>query len=101
MEQLWGAGANVQAYDPEAMQEISKVYGNEKKLLLVETKEKALQGADALVICTEWHNFRVPDFDLLESVLKEKVIFDGRNMYDPAIIKEHGMAYIGIGRRSH
>ncbi len=95
MEQLWAAGAIVQAYDPEAMDEISKTYGDEKKLLLMDSKEKALQGADALVICTEWHNFRAPDFDALANELKEKVIFDGRNMYDLE------MTYIGIGRRSH
>lgn len=98
MEQLWDSGAVVQAFDPEAMDEIGKIYGNEPKLTLVDTKEKALEGADALAICTEWHNFRAPDFELIRNQLREKVIFDGRNMYDPAMIKENGLTYISIGR---
>jgi UDPglucose 6-dehydrogenase len=101
MEQLWEAGATVQAFDPEAMEEIKGLYGKEKKLVLVDTKEDALDGADALVICTEWQNFRAPDFDLLRDQLKEKVIFDGRNMYDPLLMKEKGLTYYSIGRSSN
>jgi UDPglucose 6-dehydrogenase len=98
MEQLWEAGANVRAYDPEAMKEIAQIYGRESKLKLVNTKEEALKGADALVICTEWQNFRAPDFDMILERVKEAVIFDGRNMYDPALMKEKGLTYFGIGR---
>jgi UDPglucose 6-dehydrogenase len=100
MEQLWEAGATVRAFDPEAMDEIGKAYGNEAKLTLAATKEEALAGADALVICTEWQNFRAPDFDLIRRQLKDKVIFDGRNMYEPALMKAKGLTYFSIGRRA-
>jgi UDPglucose 6-dehydrogenase len=62
------------------------------------TKEAALQGADALVICTEWQNFRAPDFDLISEKLSSNAVFDGRNMYDPARMKKKGFAYYAIGR---
>jgi UDPglucose 6-dehydrogenase len=100
MEQLWEAGAHVRAFDPEAMDTIAGLYPAESKLTLVKTKEEALDGADALVICTEWQNFRAPDFDLILEKVKGKVIFDGRNMYDPALMKEKGLTYYGIGRPS-
>ena len=100
MEQLWQAGAQVVAFDPEARDAIAKLYPNESKLRLVDTKEAALDGADALVICTEWQNFRAPDFSMIKEKLKDKVIFDGRNMYDPGLMKEKGLAYFGIGRSS-
>jgi len=100
MEQLWAAGAQVRAFDPEAMKEIASLYEGEKKLRLVETKEDALSGADALVICTEWQNFRAPDFEIIRDLVKDKVMFDGRNMYDPALMKEKGLTYYGIGRSS-
>jgi UDPglucose 6-dehydrogenase len=100
MEQLWEAGAHVRAFDPEAMDAIAGLYPAESKLTLVKTKEEALDGADALVICTEWQNFRAPDFDLILEKVKGKVIFDGRNMYDPALMKEKGLTYYGIGRSS-
>ena len=100
MEQLWQAGAQVVAFDPEARDAIAKLYPNESKLRLVDTKEAALDGADALVICTEWQNFRAPDFPMIKEKLKDKVIFDGRNMYDPGLMKEKGLAYFGIGRSS-
>jgi UDPglucose 6-dehydrogenase len=100
MEQLWQAGAQVVAFDPEARDAIAKLYPNESKLRLVDTKEAALDGADALVICTEWQNFRAPDFSMIKERLKDKVIFDGRNMYDPGLMKEKGLAYFGIGRSS-
>jgi len=100
MEQLWQAGAQVVAFDPEARDAIAKLYPNESKLRLVDTKEAALDGADALVICTEWQNFKAPDFPTIKEKLKDKVIFDGRNMYDPGLMKEKGLAYFGIGRSS-
>ena len=98
MESLWNAGAKVQAYDPEAMDECRRIYGERDDLLLVDTKEATLSNADALVICTEWSQFRAPDFDLLASTLKHKVIVDGRNLYDPELLKDKGLAYYGIGR---
>ncbi|PIJ51648.1 UDP-glucose 6-dehydrogenase [Erwinia sp. OLTSP20] len=98
METLWQAGARVQAFDPEAMDEAQRIYGNRDDLKLMGTKEAALQGADALVICTEWKNFRVPDFDVVKSALKEPVIFDGRNLYDPERVSNRGFVYYAIGR---
>ncbi len=98
MESLWKAGAKVQAYDPEAMEECQRIYGVRDDLSLVGTKESALNGADALVVCTEWSQFRAPDFDLIAKTLTHKVIVDGRNLYDPALLKERGFTYYGIGR---
>jgi UDPglucose 6-dehydrogenase len=98
MEALWQAGAFVQAFDPEAMDEAQRVYGHRSDLKLMGTKEAALQGADGLVICTEWQNFRAPDFDVIKNALKEPVIFDGRNLYDPERISKRGFVYYAIGR---
>ncbi len=98
LEALWQAGAIVQAYDPEAMNEAQRIYGTRSDLRLMGTKEAALQGADALVIVTEWKSFRVPDFEQIGIELKDKVIFDGRNLYDPARVEALGLAYYGIGR---
>ncbi len=98
MESLWQAGAKVQAYDPEAMEEAQRIYGTRDDLTLMGTKEAALHGADGLVIMTEWKSFRVPDFNKMVEELKDKVIFDGRNLYDPARVEAMGLAYYGIGR---
>ncbi|TPE48399.1 UDP-glucose dehydrogenase family protein [Amaricoccus solimangrovi] len=98
MEALWEAGASVQAYDPEAMEETQRIYGDRDGLTLVGTKEAALKGADALVILTEWQVFRAPDFDLIAERLKAPVIFDGRNLYDPARMEKRGFSYYAIGR---
>ncbi|MDU3815858.1 MAG: UDP-glucose/GDP-mannose dehydrogenase family protein [Pantoea sp.] len=98
METLWAAGATVQAFDPEAMDEAQRIYGHREDLKLMGTKEAALQGADALVICTEWQNFRAPDFDIIKNSLKQPVIFDGRNLYDPERISKRGFVYYAIGR---
>jgi UDPglucose 6-dehydrogenase len=98
MEALWAAGASVQAYDPEAMEEAQRVYGDREDLTLCGTKEAALKGADALVVMTEWQVFRAPDFDLLRERLSAPVIFDGRNLYDPARMARKGFAYYAIGR---
>ncbi|MBD2780082.1 UDP-glucose/GDP-mannose dehydrogenase family protein [Xenorhabdus sp. 42] len=98
METLWECGATLQAYDPEAMQEAQRIYGQRDDLLLAGTKEAALKGADALIICTEWQNFRAPDFDVIKSSLKTPVIFDGRNLYDPERLQLRGFTYYGIGR---
>ena len=98
IEALWEAGASVQAYDPEAMDEAQRIYGNRDDFRLMGTKEAALQGADGLVICTEWQNFRAPDFDTIKNGLKEPVIFDGRNLYDPERLSKRGFVYYAIGR---
>ncbi|TIM30306.1 MAG: UDP-glucose/GDP-mannose dehydrogenase family protein, partial [Mesorhizobium sp.] len=98
MEALWKAGAKVQAYDPEAMQECQAIYGLREDLLLCGTKEAALRGADALLIATEWKSFRAPSFDAVKDALTTPIIFDGRNLYDPKVIARHGIEYHSIGR---
>ncbi|WP_265519159.1 UDP-glucose dehydrogenase family protein [Nitratireductor luteus] len=99
MEALWQAGANVRAYDPEAMEECRRIYGAREDLTLCETKEEALAGADALVVVTEWKSFQAPDFPSLKVALKEPVIFDGRNIYDPTIVGRYGLKVYGVGRQ--
>ena len=98
IEALWKAGARIQAYDPEAMEEAQRIYGTRDDFMLMGTKEAALHGADALIIVTEWKSFRVPDFKKMLEELHDKVIFDGRNLYDPARVEAMGLAYYGIGR---
>lgn len=98
MEALWAAGATVQAFDPEAMEETQRIYGQRADLKLCGTKEATLVAADALIICTEWKNFRAPDFTALKASLTEPVIFDGRNLYDPETVKKYGFTYYAIGR---
>lgn len=98
MEALWEAGARVQAFDPQSMEETQRLYGQHPSLTLMGTKEAVLRGADALVICTEWQTFKAPDMDLLLASLADRVIFDGRNLYDPAMLADKGLAYYAIGR---
>lgn len=98
IEQLRSVGARVQAFDPEAMAETQRIYGMNEDLLLMGTKEAALQGADALVIVTEWREFKAPDLDLIKEKLSTPVIFDGRNIFDPQRMKANGFEYYGIGR---
>ncbi len=98
MEALWDAGAKVQAYDPKAMNEAQRLYGQREDLRLTETKEAALVCADALAIVTEWQEFRAPDFEWIASTLKNPVIFDGRNLYNPETLVAHGIDYFSIGR---
>jgi len=98
LEALIAAGATVRAYDPEAMIEAKRIYGDKPGLILTETAESALLGANALLLVTEWKNFRSPDFDLIKNTLKDGVIFDGRNLYKPELLKEMGFIYYGIGR---
>ncbi|CEP36348.1 MULTISPECIES: UDP-glucose dehydrogenase family protein [unclassified Halomonas] len=100
MEALWAAGAKVKAYDPEAMEEAQRLYERHDHLVLCGTKEAALKHADALIIVTEWQNFRAPDFDLIKSQLTEPTIFDGRNIYEPRRMKEKGFTYYSVGRPS-
>ena len=98
MEALWEAGAKVRAFDPEARQETRRLYGERGDLVLCDSAYQTLDGADVLAIITEWKAFRSPDFARIRSMLKEPAIFDGRNMYEPAVVEEAGLAYYGIGR---
>ncbi|MGN6707608.1 MAG: UDP-glucose dehydrogenase family protein [Rhodanobacter sp.] len=98
LEALWRAGAKVRAFDPEARAETRRLYGERDDLLLCDDAATAAQGADALVLVTEWKAFRSPDFARLRETLAGAVIFDGRNLYDPATVEEAGLAYYGIGR---
>ncbi len=98
MEALWDAGATVQAYDPEAMKECRRLYGERNGLVLVADRIQAVKGADALVICTEWKEFRTVDFDWLKEQLAMPVIIDGRNLYEPETVKRAGLLYYAVGR---
>jgi len=98
MEALWAAGASVRAYDPVAMTETRRIYGERDDLVLCESNEQALDGADVLAICTEWSEFRSPDFDTIRGKLKAPVIFDGRNLYEPEFVTGQGITYYAIGR---
>ncbi len=100
MQALWQAGASVRAYDPIAMHETQRLYGARADLTLVKSATEALTGADALAIVTEWQEFRSPDFDTIKATLKQPVIFDGRNLYDPGFVKQFGLKYLAIGRSS-
>jgi UDPglucose 6-dehydrogenase len=100
MEGLWARGASVTAHDPVAMKETLHIYGDRHDLRYAETPLDALQGADALIIVTEWKAFKSPDFDLVKAKLKNPVIFDGRNLFEPADVKAMGIEYHGIGRES-
>jgi UDPglucose 6-dehydrogenase len=96
---LWEMGATVTAYDPVAMTESKRIFGSDPRLGYADSPMAALANADALVIVTEWKEFRAPDFDAVKANLKNPVIFDGRNMYEPAKVKAHGLEYVAIGRR--
>ena len=101
MEALWAAGARVRAYDPVAMGEAARLYPSEMAsgaLLLADRAMAALEGASALVLLTEWQEFRSPDFEGIKRTLSVPVIFDGRNVYDPALLQRRGIRYFGIGR---
>jgi len=98
MQNLWAAGAKVQAYDPVAMDECKRIYGQRDDLTLCNNAEQALQGADALIIVTEWTEFRSPNFATLKAILQNPLIFDGRNLYDPSDLEAQGIEYYAIGR---
>ncbi|WP_417330831.1 UDP-glucose dehydrogenase family protein [Halomonas cupida] len=98
MEQLWAEGARVQAYDPEASAECHRLYGERPDLCLSRQRDAALEGADALVICTEWKAFRSVDFEYIARTLNHPVIVDGRNLYSPEDVKRAGLDYYAIGR---
>lgn len=98
MEALWAAGAKVQAYDPEAMKECRRIYGERDDLMLAGDRIQAVRGADALVICTEWKEFRTVDFAWLKRELNLPVVVDGRNLYEPKALQQAGLLYYGVGR---
>jgi UDPglucose 6-dehydrogenase len=98
MEGLWAQGASIQAFDPQAMSEAQRLYGERLDLQFCGTPEATLVKADALIIVTEWSVFRSPNFELIKSCLKQPVIFDGRNLYEPQRMRQRGFIYYGIGR---
>ncbi|KAF1722620.1 UDP-glucose dehydrogenase family protein [Pseudoxanthomonas wuyuanensis] len=98
LAQLWEAGARVRAYDPEAGEEARRIFGERDDLIFCDSATTAVQGADALAVVTEWKQFRSPDFGQLKSALKDAVVFDGRNLYEPSEVEAAGIAYYGIGR---
>jgi len=98
LAQLWEAGAKVRAYDPEATHEAKRIFGERDDLTFCEDAFAALEGADALVVVTEWKQFRSPDFTRIKELLGDAVVFDGRNLYDPQEIETFDLAYYGIGR---
>jgi UDPglucose 6-dehydrogenase len=98
LEELWDAGARVRAYDPEAATEAGRIYGRRDDLALCDDPYAALENADALVVVTEWKAFRSPDLERIRASLREPVIFDGRNIFEPKAIEASGIAYYGIGR---
>ena len=95
---LLNAGATATTYDPVAMHEAQRVLGDEPRVRYARTPNEALEGADALIIVTEWKEFRSPDFDLIKAKLKQPLIVDGRNLYDPAWVRSQGFEYLPIGR---
>ncbi len=98
VHELTRRGARVQAYDPVAMPESARVMAGTPGLTFASSQAEALAGADALLVVTEWKEFRNPDFDGIKAALKQPLIFDGRNIYDPALMQLHGIEYSGIGR---
>jgi UDPglucose 6-dehydrogenase len=100
MEALWAAEAKVQAFDPVAMKETARIYEPNASLSLCPDKYTALQNADALVICTEWQQFRAPDFEEMATRMLGKVIVDGRNLYHPQKMQTEGWAYLSVGRKA-
>jgi UDPglucose 6-dehydrogenase len=98
MERLWAMGASVQAFDPVAMEEARRLYGDRADFQLVNSPMDALKGADALLIVTEWKPFKSPDFALMKQLLSQPVVFDGRNLYEPARVRAAGLEYFSVGR---
>ena len=97
--ELLRRGATVSAYDPVAVAEARRIFGDDERLSFVDRPMNVLEGADALVIVTEWKEFRSPDFERIRQTLRAPVVFDGRNMYEPSVMKRYGLEYHGIGRR--
>ncbi len=99
LENLWREGASVKAFDPKAMPEASRIYGEHQQLLLCEDPYQALAGCDALVVMTEWKSFWSPDFTRIKQLLKNPVVFDGRNIYSPNQLDSLGFSHYSIGRK--
>lgn len=98
LDELFAAGAKVRAFDPVAMAEAKRLYATSNALILCDDMYACLEQADALVIVTEWHQFRSPDFSAIKRELKQPLVFDGRNLYDPNLVASHGLQYYAIGR---
>ncbi len=98
MEALWAAGAKVQAYDPEAMAECERIYGGRNDLRLMQSQKAVLENADALIIVTEWQQFKALNFELLKQSLKQALVFDGRNLFDSQKMRDNSIIYYSIGR---
>ncbi len=98
LEAVWEAGATVRAYDPQALGAARRLYGGRADLVLCDSRDDALDGADVLVVVTEWNEFRSPDFRAIKAALRHSVVFDGRNLYDSATLRGHGIHHIAIGR---
>jgi UDPglucose 6-dehydrogenase len=98
LEGLWACGARVTVYDPVAMPETQRIYGDRPDLRYAQSSHAALNDADALVIVTEWKAFKSPDFNQIRTRLKQPIVFDGRNLFEPAAMKAVGLEYFGIGR---
>jgi UDPglucose 6-dehydrogenase len=96
IEQLLSKGASIAAYDPEGMEEAARIFGS--RIRLCPGNYACLEGADALLLITEWQAFRNPNFERIKSSLKQPVIFDGRNIYDAANLRQMGFTYYGVGR---
>jgi len=97
---LTAAGARVRAYDPAATHEAKNIFQGDHNVQIVDSAMAALEGADVLAVVTEWQEFRSPDFDAIKAHLKTPAIFDGRNLYDPVVLKDMGIEYFPIGRRT-
>ena len=98
IEELLADGVKIKAYDPAAMEKAKKHFGN--KIELCSESHEALKNADGLIVVTEWNEFRSPDFEAMKSLMKQKVIFDGRNIFDPVSLRKLGFSYYSIGRDS-
>jgi UDPglucose 6-dehydrogenase len=98
IEGLWTRGAKVKAFDPEAMAEVRTIYGERANFELCSDPRAAVEGTDALVICTEWKQFHIVDFDWLKRTLCFPVVVDGRNLYEPEVMRKHGLMYYAVGR---
>src|SRR4030095_8906544 len=97
IEKLLEQGATLAAYDPEAMQEAQRIFGS--RIQLCANNYACLEGADALLLITEWQAFRNPNFERMKNSMRQPVIFDGRNIYDPQNLQELGFTYYGVGKR--
>jgi len=98
LERAWEAGAITRVYDPKAMDEARRIYGDRPGLVFCESAREALRGAEVLAVVTEWQEFRSPDFEAMRDALTRRAVFDGRNIYDPVMVRKAGLEYFGIGR---